>query len=387
MPPLLERCASSPYQSGLAHGRAFPDLIRANIDVTLKRLERLGMTGAEACREAREWTRICEGADSDYVVEMQGIADAAGVSFDHICVQNFRFELALPLTARKFAVQHSLAPEDLATFGCTSFFAQGSPPEHSSAWTGQTLDGLEEMQDNLVVIQSRMNERKTIALHEAGAVGPSIGLSSSGFGLTYNGMITLGSANPEKVPPVRQRLAECLRAPSAEAAAEALLRAPIPCAMAVMLATTHMGATLVEYADGRIWSVRGLAAPVTHSNHPLLADGVKSLFEHILPDSLFRARRARRLIEECCDLDFDGLSAVLCDHFSYPSSICLHGIEKTERARRSATLTTVIMDLTRQHFYVSDRQGCLGHWNRYSNEFPVKNSERVDWSEFFGICK
>ena len=99
---------------------------------------------------------------------------------------------------------------------------------------------------------------------------------------------------------------------------------------------------LIGHAEGEIISIE--ASPnakrylypengmVTHANHFEPGGDIVSEWERFVPDTLFRSRRfERHLRPQFGAIDVDHIMAGLKDHFSYPSSICLHPERKCLR--------------------------------------------------------
>jgi isopenicillin-N N-acyltransferase-like protein len=239
---------------------------------------------------------------------------------------------------------------------------------------GQTLDGIAAYGGNFAVIASDDpdaggNRIERLALHEAGSAGPSAGFNSAGVAAVYNSLVTPACASPPFGVPFRLRMARVLRAPTLAAAIGAAMAPPCPVAVHVLLAHRDGVALGLELLQCRAVPLNPHDGILTHANHieaPGAVGIVESLFERLLPDSLFRAERMRMLLDGAGCPDDETIRAALADHFSYPSSICLHGDESMPAERRSVTLAGIVIDLGTGTLSVSDGQPCQTPFVRFT---------------------
>ena len=92
IPVVISRGA--PYEIGYSHGKSHPDRVRKSYEYNLKScLERGDVTKEELVRIAMGFVKPVERYNPDYIEEVQGIADGAGMKFEELMVLNSRTAL------------------------------------------------------------------------------------------------------------------------------------------------------------------------------------------------------------------------------------------------------------------------------------------------------
>jgi isopenicillin-N N-acyltransferase-like protein len=97
---------------------------------------------------------------------------------------------------------------------------------------------------------------------------------------------------------------------------------------------------------------------ITHANHLEGPGAAGSLFERLLPDSLFRSNRVRSRLRSDGAIGEEEMRDALSDHLGFPNSICLHGDETAPPGRRSVTLAAIILDPKDRSISLSAGQPC-----------------------------
>ncbi|HTN86947.1 MAG TPA: C45 family peptidase [Sorangium sp.] len=360
--PFLDLSDDDPEARGRAHGGALAVQIARNIETCYRRFENNGLDRGEVRRKAAAWAELVRRERPDYDLEMRAVAAGAMADPLDVAIVNLRFEIGFPLMARRAAAMAAEAD------GCTSFAVLPEASADLQMRIGQTLDGIAAIAGNLAVIRSRRSARVTVlGLHEAGSVGPSVGLNSCGVGVVYNSLITPECADPPQGLPFRLRVLGVLESGNFARALDVALQAPRPTATHLLLGHRDGEAVGLELASRRAAYLHPEQDIMTHANHIERLAGVTSLFERLLPDSVFRGARLRRhLAARRGALDEAALHAALADHFSYPSSICLHGDGTAAQERRAMTLAGIILNLTSGVLGVTDGPPCAGALERFS---------------------
>jgi isopenicillin-N N-acyltransferase-like protein len=367
--PFLDLLDEDPAARGRAHGRALAAEVARNVETCYRRFENLGLARAESRGKAAAWAEIARAERPDVDAEMRALADGAGVDTVEVALVNLRFEIGFPLMSLR---AQRAAPTPAAADGCTSFALLPEATADGRVWIGQTLDGIAAIAGNLAVIRSRRsNGVVLLGLHEAGSVGPSVGVSSRGIGVVYNTLITPECAAPPVGLPFRLRVLGALEAETFARAIEVVLRAPRPTATHILLGHADGEAVGFELAARQAAYLHPEDGILAHANHVERLHGVASLFERLLPDSVFRgARLRRRLSARRGALGEAELHAALADHFSYPTSICLHGDAAAAPDRRAMTLAGILLDLSSGAMSVTDGPPCAGTLERFTLEPP-----------------
>lgn len=355
-----------PGARGHEHGLRLAAQIARNVRTCYRRCENDGLDHAAVRRQAGMWAEVILARRPDVAVEIAAVAAGAQLDPLDITLLNVRFEIGYPLKAR---VVSAAAPLD----GCTSFALLPEATADGHTRVGQTLDGSAAFAGNLAVLRSsRAHGLTLLGLHEAGSVGPSLGLNSAGIGVVYNSLITPACAAPPRGLPFRLRMLGILEAPTFAHAIDVALQTPRPTATHLLLGHRDgeaLGLELSQTQAAYLHPERGILA---HANHFERLEGVTSLFERLLPDSLFRGpRMSRHLAARRGALDEAALRRALSDHFSYPRSICLHSNPDLSLERRALTLSGAILDLAAGVLAATDGPPCENPLQRFALSQPA----------------
>jgi isopenicillin-N N-acyltransferase-like protein len=110
---------------------------------------------------------------------------------------------------------------------------------------------------------------------------------------------------------------------------------------------------------------------LTHSNHFIALSNRSDLvdiFKAEAPDTLYRAHRARQLLEqEKGQIDVGSFQRTFRDHFSHPNSICRHVDTRDPEPKHLTTLSSVIMDLTARAFYFTEGTPCQNEYHKVTS--------------------
>ena len=84
----------TPYEIGYNHGKSHPDRVRKSFEHNLASCLKSGyVSKEEVYRIANGYIKNVEAYNKDYIEEVQGIADGAGLKLEDIMVLNSRTEL------------------------------------------------------------------------------------------------------------------------------------------------------------------------------------------------------------------------------------------------------------------------------------------------------
>ena len=81
----------SPFERGLAHGKALAASIAANIETYLARFEASGMSANAARAEGETWIGAINEHKAAYGEEMRGLAEGAGLALADVAMLNARY--------------------------------------------------------------------------------------------------------------------------------------------------------------------------------------------------------------------------------------------------------------------------------------------------------
>ena len=171
---LYVKVSGTPYERGLAYGKAAKELIFKVIEEYKVLFDKEAhMTWEEAYRKAAVYEEPIRGYRPDLIEEMKGIADGAGIDFQTVLLMNCRSE-----------VMFAKVDED----ACSVI---GVPPESSAdgkTYLAQTWDWWSIGKGTTVLLEVEQPPyTKALVLTEAGLVGGK-GLNTAGIAVSLNAL-------------------------------------------------------------------------------------------------------------------------------------------------------------------------------------------------------
>jgi len=296
----------TPRALGRQLGEAAREEIRGFAAIALERVNlTLRVSREKALSIAEQSIPLAAGYSPDMVEELQGVAEASGVSL---------VELML------LQVRNQLRGDEA---GCTSLaLAVGGGRDAASGLVAQNWDNDPALDPFTVVLTRRPAGKPALmTVTQAGLIA-YIGFNSAGIGACLN---TLPAASRELGVPHYFTLRGIYEAHSLDEAAAAVRRAQRAIPANIMLSTPQ-GPADFEVTLDEVYVLRdeGLGR-LTHSNHclhPRLAEHNQRFPELI--QSYPRKRRIDELLAGARPLRVEQVQAALRDHDGHPRSICRH---------------------------------------------------------------
>jgi isopenicillin-N N-acyltransferase-like protein len=334
------------------------DDIRANIETYLTRFG-AGQDGrSEVLNNCELWQKYIADNCKSYYEELSGIAEGASVSTALIVLLNVRHEIGFRLLARQAIRFSGVALDEIG--GCTSVGLLPSATAERHTIIAQTIDGIAAARGTLFVGRIKEADHpSSLAVYEAGCVGPSAGLNEEGIGFVYNSLLTATDGTGPNSIPFRSRTKDILEAKTLDAALRAVVRYDRNTSINFMIAHSDGELVNIEAAPHKKRYLYPVDGMITHANHFEPDGGISSEWERFLPDTLFRSQRVgRRLRGRLGSIKIDDLVRELSDHFSYPCSICLHPDPDGPSGRQGITLSAVFIDLSSKQLFATDGPSC-----------------------------
>jgi len=349
-----------PFDCGLQHGAQARELIRKNIGSYFELWSALwGAKRPEVLEQCRSFVPVIGEYDADILEELEGIARGAEVALEEVIALNVRYELLWA---------PGVVGEALSD-GCTALCALPQVTESGHTIMGQNWDYKPSLVGGSIVLEMEQETKPNfVMVTEAGIVGQK-GLNSAGVGLCVNALVT----SQDKFEPRTPFLVVMRGVLNADTFGQAL--------KAVLgTKTTVSGNLLIAHRDGEVIDLEMTPTEVgflqaedgiiTHTNNLLalanredLVDTMKS----VLPDTLFRYSRSRRLLAaEKGRINIGSFQRVLKDHFSYPDSICRHVNPRDSEPNQLATQFSIVMDLEERTLYMAEGTPCQNEYHRLS---------------------
>ncbi len=278
----------------------------------------------------------------EYVTEIKGAADAAGLAvedvFPGLCEEigdpNYRF-----------------------TRGCSDLIASNDVTADGSVLAAHNNDTSVSSQDSVVVVHYQVDGEPEIVTVGFGALSISVGYNSAGISLTGNQL----DSNDMRVGVPRLLLVRKILAAKT-------LGDAIDAAILKERASNYN--QLITDKSGEIYSIEGSAtdyAPlystdgyIVHTNHYVAPYMRNFEFDpQSITSSIIRYNRGSRLLKKNLGrITVDRMREFLADHVNYPKSICRHG-------DRIKTTFSVVINLTAGMMHMARGNPCEVKYREY----------------------
>lgn len=341
----------TPREIGEKHGREGKE----QIHVSLGTYEKLfygfhQISWKEARNRALDHLKAIEAYDSQLIEEMEGIAYGAGVDFEDILALNARSEIAL--TGHK---------DKIFSDGCTSIAI--TAPASDETIIGQNWDWKGSQIESLLLLRIKQEGKPDITMVTEGGIIGKIGCNSAGVAVCLNALITDKKSNEV---PIHLGLRSVLNSSSFHEALSRVNHGQMASAANFMIAFHEgEGSSMAANVEVSPFGIDLLAEPngiSVHSNHILSQELLKNLndlndFKHT--DSMIRKLRAEQLVNTALvkgeTIDEESFKKWFTDKYNYPNSINHFPNENAPEHRRSETVFSIIMNLSKKKI-----QLCVG---------------------------
>lgn len=274
------------------------------------------------CDVARQFLPFLQTSYPEYIEEMQGVADGAGLDFESIVALNVRTEIAYGMLSD----------------GCTALSWKTS----DASMLAQNWDWNFEQTPNIICLSIEQAHKPTIHMMSEGGIIGKIGLNEAHVGVTLNAIQAPG-VTYDKLP-CHLALRTVLNSASKAAAADALRKAGVASACHITIADADTGGigfecTALDMVEMPMETNGALPGTCTHSNHLVKKHKVEGTL--FLNDSPFRLERIQQLMRDLSKPSMHEIYEMLKDEKNYPTSINRSVGEKST----SQTLFSIVMDL------------------------------------------
>lgn len=332
----IDRCkevtvCGTPYERGLQYGRACREEILLSVrNYTHWYSKR--MSWEEVQRRAMQYLPAIREAGEEYIEEMQGIADGAGVKFSEIMVINSRSEPMDP-------VPNEEAPQE-----CTAFSVFPPATANGAVLAGQNWDLLRAHREAVVILRILPCDGKPgiLMFPEAGMIG-AMGMNDAGIGLTLNALSTL---TKEYGLPLHIRMRKILEQKTLGMAFRQTVIGTRP-SSGHLIITHKDGVGLgMELDPTDIDVLQPENGVMVHTNH-FVGPKFAARPDQNSASSYIRYQRILVHLKNKTGLTTEHIKAALRDHAGYPDSICTHSVptENSSELWCGATNFSLIMDL------------------------------------------
>jgi len=330
----------SPAERGIAYGRLAADRIRDGLEFYGELFAAAGLRGSRFERISARMAEEIGAFDAEMLLELEGIAQGAGVTLGEVISLNARSELMR-----------------IAEEGCTGVACL---PERAGGHTllAQNWDWHPSRVATGVLLRILPDEGPAIlTFAEAGALA-RCGLNEHGVGVTGNALECEDGTRPGGVPvaALRRRVLGCR---TLAEAMRAVREAPRGTSVNHLIATAEGEAVAFETTPGDVYEVSAEDGVLGHSNHFLSPRAQRELVDTGIaahPDTLDRAPRIRALLAARRPITVLDLQEALSDHDGYPDSICRHATRIEPRTW--TTVASIVMDLNERRLWLTAGPPC-----------------------------
>ena len=336
--PLIE-VHGTPRERGVATGRAAADRVKGSVALYRGELARRKVDAATQDKLARRFVPIIEDFDPDYVEEMRGIAEGAGVTLESVVTVNCRTEMM-------FGFKEAAEVHEQMKDGCTGVVAMPSVTAHGRLIHAHNWDWRQEAADNAIVLRVRSeNGPDILTLVEAGGLARH-GFNSAGVALTANFLACDRDFKSIGVPLgiLRRKILEQKNLAGAVRVLGAHDRS---CSNNIMLSQSDGEAIDLECVPDESFWIQPEDGLLPHSNHfisPVARAKITDTYYPKNPDTLYRWSRVRDyLLPRRGKIDYKDLVEALSDRYGFPDSV-LRSPKPAVFDAISATVCMTIID-------------------------------------------
>ena len=357
----LIRIKGNPRTLGLQQGEQARAQIQRALDhyrEVIPRTTRLSWE--EAHREARKFLPYGEEAFPQFVEEIRGIAEGAGVAFSEIWTLN---------------CYEGLSEVEKRVWGCTSLALRSEHTVDGHVFLAHNEDWSSVDQGSVYLIQAEPEDSPAFIGMTYGPLLVNIGLNAEGIGVAIDSVYPLdGGVGVPRVLFSRAVLSACTIGEA--------IRACVPKLRAggynYLLADSHGELYNVETSATTHNILYGDEGWLAHTNH-YLSPSMQALEEPgTYASSHVRLNRAQRLLKEALgQVAVEGLQSILRDHVNYPNSICGHQDPRDPPHERDMTIVSLVMDLTEQVMWAAPGPPCEGEYTAYGLQPRTQHADHL----------
>lgn len=336
----------APRELGRAIGEAAGDQVRGFCEIAMEHVNRvMKISRDKALEVARKSAEFAEKYSPDMMEELQGTAEAAGVSLDDVML---------------LQVRNQLQPE--ANEGCTAVSLPPIAGLGRGSIVAQNWDADPALDEFTVVLTRRPTGKPALTTCTQAGLISYMGFNEAGIGACVN---TLPAPVRGVGVPHYFTLRGIYEATTLEGAIEAVRTAHRAIPANILLATPQGPADLEVTIDD-VHVLRPDEQPwLAHTNHcvhpALVPTNVR--FPELI-QSHARKRRIDQLLESANATTIDNVEAYLRDHDGYPKSICRHANDDPQYGFWE-TVFSIVIEADQQRMHISRGTPCSRPYETY----------------------
>lgn len=351
-PPPLVRLKGTHRDMGRQFGEACASQVKSSIENSRKLLadayDQLELTWEGAQIQARKYIPFAQERFPQFVEEMEGIAEGAGVAFEEIAVVN---------------VMEGVAMDALHLTRCTSMAVNDGRTADGHVLAAHNEDWLPQDEDGVIIIHAEPKNEPAFLAMTYGGLLPNIGINACGIAQMCDSVYP----NDSRIGIPRVVVSRAVLA--ARTLGEAMDRMLSP----------HRAAGynhLLVHESGEIYNVEVSARRfailyaengyLAHTNH-YLDQKMREIESE--PEDLIGTRiryfRAMRLLSQTGQHTVKTLQNIQRDHVNLPNSICNHFIESSDPLDREKTINAMVFDMTSRQLHFAWGNPCVNPYHTF----------------------
>ncbi|MBM7587405.1 isopenicillin-N N-acyltransferase-like protein [Bacillus pakistanensis] len=329
----------SAYHIGVQHGRQGKEEVHQSLETYEKLFYGYSrLSWKEANHKALLHLPSIEKFRPEYIDEMEGIAEGAGVSFADILTLNARSEIALTN----------------ANDGCSALAIQAE-----TTWLAQNWDWTKEQQNSLLSIEMTQADKPRIQMVTEGGIIGKIGCNSEGIGVCLNALKTKTWA--PKIP-IHIGLRAILESNTFDEALDTVIPDQIASPAHFLVASKDGNAIGLEVSPRGTSRIEPKDGAVVHTNHICSAHLQTNVPDYPIQDSFQRLDTLMTQIDEHNQpVTVETIKQWLSDHTHYPNSICRHKDPTQLKHEQMETVFSIIMNLGEGNVTIIPGKPCEDH--------------------------
>ncbi|MBQ9058839.1 MAG: hypothetical protein IJ125_06615 [Atopobiaceae bacterium] len=348
----------TPREIGLQQGEAFKRQIRGSIKTYTDMFRDYSNLEWDRAKElSRYFIPMIEEFNHDYIEEMQGVAEGAGLDFEDILALNCRSELVFVG-----------AEMDKQDGGCTSIGVSSDVGANGHCYVAHNWDWKTSQRPNEVMMKVKQTNGKPtfLTITEAGIIGKT-GFNSAGISVVLNALST--NQSPAGIP-LHMAMRAILDAETLFEAIGVATKMPLGCCASFLIGSRGGEVINLEIENEDFDVLYPSDGIIVHTNHflsPRLPRYPrKDTTKYKLPDSFVRCGRADKLARaKGTDIGPDDLKEILKDHTEWPCSICRHDNPKIDPGLSMGTVFSIIIDHEAGDVYFCKGNPCETDYELY----------------------
>jgi len=354
-PPPFIRVGGTHREIGRQIGEACTVQIRRSVEnahlLLASAYENLQLTWDGAQIQARKYLPFAQERYPQYVEEMIGIGEGAGIVFDDVVVLN---------------AMEAVTTDALHLSKCTSLAVNEQRTADGHVLIAHNEDWLPEDEADVYIVHATPNDEPPFIAMSYGGLLPNVGFNAAGIAQCCDSVYPTDS----RIGIPRVVVSRAVLA--ARTLGDAIRTAVSPHrAAGYSHQIVHESGELynVEVSAKRFAILYGQDGYVVHTN--FYQDPQMQFIEYE-PDELIGTRvryyRALRMLLNGQQHTVKSLQAIQKDHINFPNSICNHAEHDLDPLDREKTINAMVMDLTARAMHIAWGNPCANAFHTFHLE-------------------